>query len=98
LSSQATIPQEDKDSSNCQAKLPSSGNPAELARYMPDLLNEPTYQATFENLCRTYSHDLIQQALTKVREVPSEDIKKSRGALFVYLVKKYAQEKSSLGN
>ena len=81
-----------------EQKLPSFDNPTELASHIADQLSEPTYQPFFENLCRTFSPDLIQQALTKVREVPSGSIKKSRGALFVYLVKKYAQEKSSLGN
>jgi hypothetical protein len=51
--------------------------------------HEPSYQTSFETLCRLYPQNIIQKALMETKEVPSEKIKKSRGALFVYLVKKY---------
>jgi hypothetical protein len=46
----------------------------------------------FEKLCRSYPRELILKAYNKTKAIPAEKIKKSRGALFVYLVKKYAQE------
>gem|GEM_PF-2243160 len=80
-------------------ELPLPNNSAQLANYIANLLNEPTYQTAFETLCRLYPQNIIQKALLETREIPSEKIKKSRGALFIYLVKKYAQqEKSPIGN
>lgn len=80
-------------------ELPLPNNSSQLANYIANLLNEPTYQAAFESICRLYPQNIIQKALMETKEIPSEKIKKSRGALFLYLVKKYAQqEKSPIGN
>lgn len=49
----------------------------------------------FEKLCRSYPRELILKAYKDTKSIPSEKIKKSRGALFVYLVKKYGQEQKS---
>lgn len=49
----------------------------------------------YEYLCETYPEPLIRRAFGVVKELPSSAIKKSRGALFTYLVRKYAQDKIS---
>ncbi|MCL4704889.1 hypothetical protein KJ068_06995 [bacterium] len=66
-----------------------------LAHEIASALEEPDNQPYFEELCRRYSDHIIQKSLEEARAVPTEKIKKSRGALFAYLVKKYAREEQS---
>lgn len=47
----------------------------------------------YEDLCERFPEHLINRAFSEVRKVPQAKIKKSRGALFTYLVKKYASKK-----
>jgi len=70
-------------------------NRSELADEIVDQLQEPGNRARFEEICRVYPLDVIEQALKEAKAVQPERIKKSRGALFVYLVKKYAQQEES---
>jgi len=46
----------------------------------------------YEALVKRYDQDILKRALSEVELIPSSRIKKSKGALFTYLVKKYAQE------
>jgi len=47
----------------------------------------------YRRICRKFDESIIRQALSEVRSIPDEKIKKSRAALFVYLVRKYADSK-----
>jgi len=47
----------------------------------------------YEDLCERYPEHLINRAFSEVQRVPQSKIKKSRGALFTYLLKKYADKK-----
>ena len=58
-----------------------------LAEELADSDNVAAYEAIYRN----YTEDMIQKALTTVKGVPDDKIKKSRGALFTYLIKQYAQ-------
>ncbi|RIK82246.1 hypothetical protein DCC62_00445 [candidate division KSB1 bacterium] len=71
---------------------PLPDNPAEIASYLVDVLHGPGYKTRFETISNIYPKSIIQQALSETTAVPEGKIKKSRGALFVYLIKKYAQE------
>lgn len=66
-----------------------------LAHEIAAALEEPDNQPYFEELCRRYPAHIIQRSLEEARAVPAEKIKKSRGALFAFLVKKYAREEQS---
>lgn len=66
-----------------------------LAYEIASALEEPTNQPYFEEMCRRYPDHIIQRSLVEAQAFPAEKIKKSRGALFAYLVKKYAHEKQS---
>ena len=52
----------------------------------------------YRSLCDRYPQDILCRALSEVEAIPAERIKKSRGALFTYLVKKYAQEEKENNN
>jgi len=63
----------------------------DLVRELNDYKNLPLYLY----YCRKYPEPLIRKALGEVKETPPERIKKSKAALFIYLIKKYAQIKSA---
>lgn len=46
----------------------------------------------YEVLVEKYPQDILRRALSDVMVVPASRIKKSKGALFTFLVKRYAQE------
>lgn len=54
--------------------------------------NDTANNQAYLTYCKRYSLEIIQQAFIQARELPEEKVKKSRSALFFYLVKKYAQE------
>lgn len=70
---------------------PTNKSADELARSIAeefgDLDNLPTYQM----LCRKYSEEIIRKACKHTLSVPPDKVKRSRLALFIYLVKKYAR-------
>ncbi len=68
-------------------------DPADLARKIAGDLQATDSITYIENLCRAHSRSIVLKAFKEARALPAEKVKKSRGALFVYLTKKYAQEK-----
>lgn len=59
----------------------------DIGRILGDFGNLPLYR----NLCRIYSEPAIRQALSEVRQTPNAQIKKSKTAFFLYLLKKHAK-------
>jgi len=67
----------------------------DLATALDDRENLPLYHS----YSRKYPESLLRKVLSEVKQVPTEKIKKSRGALFNYLVQRYVQKSSHhLGN
>ena len=62
----------------------------DICQTLGDLDNLPLYLSYI----RKYSPKIIQMAFDAARELPANKIKKTRGALFTYLVKHYAGEKN----
>jgi hypothetical protein len=67
--------------------------PNELARKITEELQSPQGLIYFERLCKIYPRSIILKAFDGAMSVPENKIKKSRAALFAYLVRKYVQEK-----
>lgn len=59
-----------------------------IAEDFGDLDNLPTYQMH----CRKYAEEIIRKAHKHTLSVPPDKVKRSRLALFIYLVKKYARD------
>lgn len=51
------------------------------------VVNAPGERASYESFCREYPRGILEEALDRVEKTPGHRIRKSRGALFVYLVK-----------
>jgi len=64
----------------------------ELAMDIARALEDQENLALYISYCRRYPLPLLRRVLDEVRQIPSEKIKRSRGALFNYLVQKYAKE------
>jgi len=64
----------------------------ELAVDIARALEDQENLALYISYCRRYPLPLLRTVLAEVRQIPSGKIKKSRGALFNYLVQKYAKE------
>lgn len=60
-----------------------------LARDLAVALNEADEISFYLSLVRTYSESFLRETLAKVNETPRHRIKKSRAALFTYLVRRY---------
>ena len=45
----------------------------------------------YARLCATYDLDIIKRVFFEVQRIPQEKIRKSKAALLIYLVKKYAK-------
>lgn len=63
---------------------------SDLAKGLNDSKSLPFYLS----VVRQYPEPLLMKLLGEVREIPSEKIKKSRAALFNYLLQQYAKENS----
>lgn len=61
-----------------------------LAQTLAVSLNDISALDKYLACCRKYPERLIYKAIGTAKATPAEKIKKSRAALFFYLVKKYA--------
>lgn len=59
-----------------------------LAMDLAAALNDQNNLPLYLSYCKRYSEQFLRRILSEVKELPQEKIKKSRGALFNYLVQK----------
>jgi hypothetical protein len=65
----------------------------QLAEVIAEEFADTENLAIYVRLCRSYPPEVIKRAHHAALSVPSEKVKRSRLALFTFLVKKYAIEK-----
>ena len=58
-------------------------------------LNDRENRSLYEYYARKYPESLLRKLLASVLRVPNERIRKSRGALFTYLLKRYAHNEQN---
>ena len=63
-----------------------------LALDLADALNDRDNLPLYLSYVRKYPEQILRSIMGEVKELPANKIKKSRGALFNHLVKKYAQQ------
>jgi len=64
-----------------------------LALDLAEELNDRKNLSLYLHCAKKYPESFLRKVLSEVKEIPAERIKKSKAALFTYLVKKYAQDK-----
>ena len=62
-----------------------------LAQEMAEAFKEESKVEQYQDIFQKYDLDVISRAFAEAKEVPADRIKKSRHALFLYLLKKYAK-------
>ena len=81
---------------NKQAKFQKDFEPKSKEAYMAvsicKSLKDEDNLGLYLNYCKKYPEHLIFRVFGMVKETPDKKIKKSRGALFTYLVKKLAKQ------
>jgi hypothetical protein len=65
-----------------------------LANEIADQLNDRGSLQLFLNFSRKYREDHLRKILEKVMSIPERQIKKTRGALFTYLVHQHDSDYS----
>lgn len=65
-----------------------------LAFDLVEALKDQKGLPLYLSLSKRYPESFLRKVLGEVREIPDEKIKKSRGALFNYLIQKYVKETS----
>jgi hypothetical protein len=65
-----------------------------LALELANALNDMDSLQAYIGFTQKYSEQYLRQVLTKVLSIPENKIRKTRGALFTYLVKQHAQNSS----
>jgi hypothetical protein len=63
-----------------------------LAFELAEKLNDKCSIAQFLNMCRKYKERFLKEILEEVLKTPLRKIRKSRGALFTYLVRMYGNK------
>ena len=76
-----------------EPKLEQKSEPEALALEVAKGLDDIENAEYYLSFCPRYPKEIIQRAFEKAKDIPEEKIKKSRGALFTFLVKEYAQDK-----
>lgn len=69
-------------------------DPTTKQEYMAQLIartfNDEGMLQLYRTYCRKYSLNIVERAFAEARTYPEERIKKSRAAIFFYLIKQYA--------
>ena len=81
-----------KNSGDPLLKTTNQSKSMELAMDIAAALADQENIALYISYCQKYPMSLLKRVVGEVREIPPEKIKKSRGALFNYLVQKYAKK------
>lgn len=68
-------------------------NPIEiqLAHEIAARLNDPDALSLYLGYTRQYPHEKLREILNKVCSMPDKQIRRTRGALFTFLVKQYQE-------
>lgn len=56
-------------------------------------LDDPEHVSLYRQYCKKYPLAIIYRAYAEAKSIPPEQIRKSRAAIFFYLIKKYAHER-----
>jgi hypothetical protein len=74
------------------SQQPTKNENQELARQIAEDFGEPEEFGLFVNLLKRYPESLIRRAYEETQSIPLHKIRKSKAAVFLYLVKKYARQ------
>ncbi|OLE55411.1 MAG: hypothetical protein AUG51_02840 [Acidobacteria bacterium 13_1_20CM_3_53_8] len=65
-----------------------------LAQTIAQEFKDLEHVTRYLQCCKKYPHFIVYRAYAEAKAMPTEQIRKSRQALFFYLLKKYAHERN----
>ena len=66
-----------------------------FALELAEALNDHNSLTLYQQLTEKYDEEFLRRILEKVLSIPKEKIRKSRGALFTFLVNQHEQQESN---
>ena len=63
----------------------------QLAHEIAERLNDPEAMSLYLSYAQQLPHERLREILNKVCSIPDREIRKTRGALFTFLIKQYKQ-------
>ncbi|HZS45645.1 MAG TPA: hypothetical protein VFC63_11115 [Blastocatellia bacterium] len=69
-----------------------------LAYTIAETFNDSDHLQLYLTYCKKYATHIIQRAYAEAHSIPQERIKKSRAAVFFYLIKQYAHKPQTQNN
>ena len=66
-----------------------------FALELAETLNDHNSLTLYQQLTEKYDEEFLRRILEKVLSIPKEKIRKSRGALFTFLVNQHEQQESN---
>jgi len=71
----------------------------QLAHEIAERLNDPDALSLYLNYAQQYPHEKLRELLNRVCSIPEKNIKRTRGALFTFLVGQYKKyDDAGFGN
>lgn len=67
----------------------------DLAQLIADTFNEPNQGTLFLLYCKKYPLRFVYRAFSEAKNVPAAQVRKSRAAIFIFLVKYYDNAQST---
>lgn len=64
-----------------------------LSSLIAESFGEPSQEDWYREVCLQHDWHIVYRAYREVMEIPVSHIKKSRRALFIYLIRKYESQK-----
>ncbi len=64
-----------------------------LAHTISETFNDQEHLSLYLNCCKKYPLNILYRAYAEAKAVPPERVRKSRAAIFFYLIKRYSHER-----
>lgn len=77
---------------NSQSQVEKSERAKALAQEIAQAFGDTSQIDTYRRICEAHNHQVVYRAYREAVDVPLSKIKKSRSALFNYLIRKYEEK------
>ena len=65
----------------------------EFAQAIAESFNDQEHLSRYQQACKKYPMAILYRAYSEARSIPAQQVRKSRAAIFFYLIKCYAHER-----
>ena len=65
----------------------------QFAQAIAESFNDQEHLSRYQQACKKYPMAILYRAYSEAKSMPAEQVKKSRTAIFFYLIKRYAHER-----